>query len=313
MRIQRIAKAVLLVLLASLFLTGGISVLAVEGINAEIPVSASGVDCEAALYDESGELLQTLPLKTGDTDAFQVYCDGLGSHQFKICLLDQDTETAVFDKTVYSVDIEVFYNDKSEIFYTVTADSFGVIGEEGKPEKLEFLNDPISGICEGDPPVVKKVVGNPPVPGVFTFEMRAADSSFPMPEGSTEGVKTVTVRGAGDVEFGIFSFTKAGVYEYTVLEKNTGADGYIYDTTIYTIRFTVTDQNGKLEMEQKILKNGDETEAVSAAVFTNTYQSGSETPKTGDDSNTVVWIAAAGVSLAALILIAIIGRRYRKK
>ena len=39
MRIQRIAKAVLLVLLASLFLTGGISVLAVEGINAEIPVS----------------------------------------------------------------------------------------------------------------------------------------------------------------------------------------------------------------------------------------------------------------------------------
>ena len=134
-----------------------------------------------------------------------------------------------------------------------------------------------------------------------------------MPEGSTEGVKTVTVRGAGDVEFGIFSFTKAGVYEYTVLEKNTGADGYIYDTTIYTIRFTVTDQNGKLEMEQKILKNGDETEAVSAAVFTNTYQSGSETPKTGDDSNTVVWIAAAGVSLAALILIAIIGRRYRKK
>ena len=113
MRIQRIAKAVLLVLLASLFLTGGISVLAVEGINAEIPVSASGVDCEAALYDESGELLQTLPLKTGDTDAFQVYCDGLGSHQFKICLLDQDTETAVFDKTVYSVDIEVFYNDKT--------------------------------------------------------------------------------------------------------------------------------------------------------------------------------------------------------
>ena len=80
---------------------GNVSVI-VGRINAEIPVSASGVDCEAALYDESGELLQTLPLKTGDTDAFQVYCDGLGSHQFKICLLDQDTETAVFDKTVYS-------------------------------------------------------------------------------------------------------------------------------------------------------------------------------------------------------------------
>ncbi|MFQ9893154.1 MAG: Spy0128 family protein [Emergencia sp.] len=311
---KRIMTVLVLCFIASLFMVSSISAFAAaESSEIKIPVSATGANCTAVLCDEEGEQIQTIALTDGKAAAFEIYCEGLGSHIFTIALLDQDTDVTVFDKTKYTVDVELFYSDDNEIFYTITADPVGVIGQEGKPEKLEFINTSASNVCEGDPPVKKRVIGNPPAPGVFIFEMKAADPSFPMPEDSMEGIKTVTISGPGDVEFGTFSFTKAGVYEYTVLEKNTGADGYIYDTAIYTIRFIVTDQDGKLEIEQKIFKNGNETDVVSEAVFTNTYQLGPETPKTGDDSNTVVWIAAAGVSLAALILIAIIGRRYRKK
>ena len=35
-------------------------------------------------------------------------------------------------------------------------------------------------------------------------------------------------------------FEKAGVYTYTISELNTGADGWEYDNTIYTLTVAVT-------------------------------------------------------------------------
>ena len=54
--------------------------------------------------------------------AFVTECDGLGSHRFTIKLTDTDTVTTVYDRTEYSIDVQLFYSDDLTIFYTIEAD-----------------------------------------------------------------------------------------------------------------------------------------------------------------------------------------------
>ena len=231
---------------------------AAESAEVRIPVSAVGADCTAALMDENGEVLQTITLIDGSVSAFVTECDGLGSHRFTIKLTDTDTVTTVYDRTEYSIDVQLFYSDDLTIFYTIEADPVGVIGGVGKPEKLEFVNVYTPLPCEVDPPVQKKVNGKPPVAGTFTFVMEALSAEYPMPEGSAASSKTVSITGPGSVEFGVITFTEEGVYEYTITERNNRALWYTYDTAVYTLRFTVTDVDGQLESTCTLFKNGTE-------------------------------------------------------
>lgn len=64
------------------------------------------------------------------------------------------------------------------------------------------------------------------------------------------------------------SFSKAGVYQYDVVEKNGGKQigGVTYDPTIYDMVVTVTDNNGALEVNYYFEDAVDQT-----VTFTNTY------------------------------------------
>ena len=91
-----------------------------------------------------------------------------------------------------------------------------------------------------------------------------------MPAGSTGTTKEVSITGTGSTEFGPIAFTKPGIYTYTVSEKNTWVEGYTYDTTVYTIRYTVTEKDGNLYTQRFITDtNGNEVESP---VFTNKYE-----------------------------------------
>ena len=293
---------------------GGANAYAAESATARIPVYARGADCTAVLTDQGGTILQTLPLKDGVVGYFDVLCDGLGSHKYTIKLSDTDTGMFVYDKTVYTVDVELFYDENFAIFYTITADPIGTMHREtggGKPEKLEFVNTHAWQPCYVDPPVQKNITGNPPVTSVFTFTMEANDAAFPMPAGSVGGVKTVSIAGRGAVEFGIITFTEPGVYEYTITERNNRALWYTYDTAVYTLRFTVTDVDGQLESTCTVFKNGTEVKDATSAVFTNTY-SIFKTPKTGEDSDAGLWLTISLISLCALAVTIFLRRRQCK-
>lgn len=80
--------------------------------------------------------------------------------------------------------------------------------------------------------------------GEFTFALTSHDGA-PMPEGSKDGVKTVTNTGTG-FSFGRMDYDKPGTYVYTVTEQ-AGRDPTIgYSTQAYDVTVTVTDQGGML-------------------------------------------------------------------
>lgn len=168
-----------------------------------------------------------------------------------------------------------------------------------------------------DPPVKKTVSGTPACSSIFTFRLVANDKTNPMPAGSVDGIKTVTVVGSGETEFGTWSYTEAKTYYYSVYELNTGESGYFYDATVYTITDTVADVNGQLVVTRTTTNNANKQ--VAAFTFINQYTApagnGLTGPQTGGDSMTGLYRALLYGSIAVFFLCAVylfISRTHKK-
>lgn len=209
----------------------------------------------------------------------------------------------------YSFTAPKYDADGKEIAYTV--EELPVQGFVPSYDGFNILNTYISPI-EIDPPIIEKMVEgeNAPETG-FTFLLRG-ESGTPMPEGSAGSTKTLTLNGSGEVEIGAFTFAEPGIYTYTISELNTGADGWTYDNTVYTLTFTVTLEDGVLHASYTLTKDG---EAADKALFVNRYTpvepdtveiSGSKTWNHGDNPNPpesiIVYVYADG-ELAAQRLV----------
>ena len=77
------------------------------------------------------------------------------------------------------------------------------------------------------------------------------------------GESSVTITGTGFAAFDSIEFTEEGIYTYTVSERNTAEEHYVYDDTVYTVTVTVSEKDGKLYANVAV--SGGE------AVFTNVY------------------------------------------
>ena len=194
-----------------------------------------------------------------------------------------------------------------------------IFNQDGtKTESIVFENDftvlPSDPKLMTDPPVKKTVSGNPRNNSAFTFRLSAQDPSSPMPAGSVNGMKTITITGSGEGEFGAWSYTKAGTYYYTVSEVNTGEHGYTYDTMVYTITDTVREENGRLVLSRVVTNNYNKQ--VTTMAFINSYSLAGDGPKTGDDANTTLYTAlligcgALAIGMAAYLAA---GRKRKAK
>lgn len=171
-----------------------------------------------------------------------------------------------------------------------------------------------------DPPVAKRVTGEtPPTDETFEFLFKGVrttaeglDGKLPMPEGSEEQVKKLTIVGAGEVEAGVIKFDRAGIYEYEFTEVNTGAAGYRYDSSVYRLTFTVTESESGLRVEKRLTRNGEPSD-LPCATFVNEYESRSPfVPKTGDNSRPELWAALLCSSLFGEVILLATGRKRRK-
>ena len=214
----------------------------------------------------------------------------------------------MYDKEVYTIKVYIRNNGDTEF-------SSEVIIQNSNDEKVEavLFTDSYQPLATDpelvDPPIKKVVSGNPPRDAVFTFRFVADDPGYPMPEDSVDGEKIVYVTGSGETEIGTWSFYEAGTYTYTVSEVNTSESGYIYDTTVYTIKYVVTDIDGQLTYERTI---NNVSEIVSDIVFTNEY---ADSPKTGDDTDNtwlIVIIVIAGVVAAGCITYLVAVKKRKK-
>jgi len=120
-----------------------------------------------------------------------------------------------------------------------------------------------------DPPVVKTVQGNPARPYTFTFRLEAQGADHPLPAGATGNTFDITVTGSGRANFGTWAYTEAGTFIYTIREIPSDNSDYVFDTSIYTITDTVTQENGRLVVD-RVVTNEDNRQVVSMS-FLNTY------------------------------------------
>lgn len=142
---------------------------------------------------------------------------------------------------------------------------------------FSVTNKYVIPITDVNPMVQKKIIGDmPKTASTFTFVLTAKDASFPMPKGSTGTTKEISITGAGSNVFGEITFTKPGTYVYTIFEKDSGIEGYTYDDTVYTVTFTVTQQDGELKVQRNVIDSKANT--VTKVEFTNSYK---QIPQTG--------------------------------
>ncbi len=147
----------------------------------------------------------------------------------------------------------------------------------------------------------------------FSFELKDADGRV---------IETRKNSADGTISFADLNFTETGIYNYTVSEVIGKETNVTYDTTVYTVKITVTD-NG----EGQLIASVDTQEKE--LLFNNIYipeepapeklvpeepapeKSVPQTPKTGDETMMELWLGFLAVSCFGVI-VGMIGRKKRK-
>ena len=118
---------------------------------------------------------------------------------------------------------------------------------------------------------VKKSFNDWTKAGSFTFDLTPVDNA-PMPAGTVNGKKAVTVTNGNVVGFGSITFDKAGTYAYNITEEKGTASGVQYDTAVHKAVVTVakdTNNNNRLSVTGITYDD----QKADAMVITNTFAS----------------------------------------
>ncbi len=165
-----------------------------------------------------------------------------------------------YDSTVYEMTVNVTDNNgklEAKAIVENVANNDVVFNNiyTAKPAKV---------VVEGN----KTLTGRSLIKNDFQFVMTNTETDEAIyTTNSTSGTQS------SDFAFPEITYTKTGVYNYTVKEYNPKAeiadfyDGVTYDNTVYTVKVTVTD-NGEGELEASYTVNGGNTPIA----FSNTYK-----------------------------------------
>jgi len=230
-----------------------------------------------------------------------------GEYRYEIYqVVDLEKPGYEYDERVFILAVHVM-TDPSTGQVDVTL----IIWNKDQTKATEIVFNNAYGYTPTDPnvmpdyPVVKSVMNNPSTPAQFTFKLEAANASNPMPAGSNNGVKTVTITGSGSANFGKWSYTQPGTYYYYVTEviPYPAATGYTYDTAKYKITDIVTDAGGSLLLS-RVVTNASNT-GVNSYTFINKYKTSEPTPPvgppTGDGMNPTLYATLFTISGALAV------------
>lgn len=186
---------------------------------------------------------------------------------------------------LYSFTVPKYNSDGTEAEYTVTETP--ITSWRATYDGYDITNTFVLPITADLPQITKTITGkNVPV---SEFEFVLQGSGSPMPDGVGGSLEYFTFAGEGSFDIGSVTFTEPGVHTYTVYELNKGESGWKYDTSIYTVTYTVTESNGALACEYEILKNGTATDKI---LFENYYNDVSS-DQTLDVRGMKVWVHGA--------------------
>jgi len=185
-----------------------------------------------------------------------------------------------YDETEYDVTVEVTDKDNDGILEKLVMVNGNYAAAEHNTVNVGTFNN----VYETKSTAVafrgnKELTGKELMDGMFSFAIAAVTNDAPLPADLTDTtplvVENIKVDSQnGTFAFGEITFTKAGVYEYTVREVipqdavDNQKNGMTYDDTVYTVRVTVTDDGaGQLIAEYTV--DGSKTRTMD---FVNKYR-----------------------------------------
>jgi pilin isopeptide linkage protein/LPXTG-motif cell wall-anchored protein len=192
-----------------------------------------------------------------------------GPFRYEISCTSSSNDQYTYDRQVYIADIYIARDLSASVTVIYKGDEKSVIRYT---HTYTGSGSPIPVKPEQALEVVKSVQGDPSANSTFKFLLKPTDASNPMPAGSVNGVKTITITGSGSAGFGDWFYTAAGTYHYKVSEENTGESRYTYSAEIYTVTDSVTVQGGRLAVS-RVIENSSNS-AVSSMLFINKYTKG---------------------------------------
>lgn len=147
------------------------------------------------------------------------------------------------------------------------------------------------------------VDGNVKTAGGDKFTLTADDPGAPMPEGTVDGKKTITVRDEGSYGFGDMYFEKPGVFWYTISREVSEKKGVVKDSPVYRAKvIALNDGHGY------VLVYKDGSDEKHEPVYKDRVA-----PATGDDNAIMIYSVIAAAAAAALAVFAAAGRRKRQE
>ena len=154
-------------------------------------------------------------------------------------------------------------------------------------------------------PVTISLSGTLPYPAEdFTVVLKADDADYPMPNGTVNGVYSMTITGEGTENFPTITYSRVGVYTYTVYQVAGTNRKCTYDDTVYTLVVTITNKEDYSGLEATaVLYPDSDGEKLPGAEFENKYkvEPPSDTPKTGDESTPLLYAVLIVVSMGVIV------------
>lgn len=154
-------------------------------------------------------------------------------------------------------------------------------------------------------PVTISLSGTLPYPAEdYTVVLKADDSAYPMPEGSVDGVYSLTITGEDTENFPTITYDRVGIYTYTVYQVAGTNQKCTYDDTVYSLTVTISNKEDYSGLEATaVLYPDSDGDKLPAAEFANKYKVDppSDTPKTGDESSPLLYAVLIAVSMGVIV------------
>ena len=147
------------------------------------------------------------------------------------------------------------------------------------------------------------VEGNADIAGGDIVTLEADDPSSPMPGGTKDGKKTITIGDEGTYSFGDIHYEKPGVHWYTITRKLTEKEGVTKDGAVYRAKvITLNDGHGYV----LVFREG--SDEKTELVYTDRVA-----PATGDAGQLLLYCGMTATAAAALAVFSALRSRRKKK
>jgi pilin isopeptide linkage protein/choice-of-anchor A domain-containing protein len=202
---------------------------------------------------ENGQVIDTKTVTgEGDYRFDPITYTEAGDHTYTVAETAGDAAGYTYDAKTYTVKIHVTDDKNGQLQASISGDT--TTGED-----LDFTNRYQAENTSVQFTGKKTLEGRDLKEGEFQFDLKDPDGNI---------LQTVSNGADGNISFKPVEYTKAGTYSYFISEEVKGENGITYDSKVYPVTVTVTDDgSGELKAEVSGL-NAD----GSGADFKNTYK-----------------------------------------